>query len=259
VSEPALSRIPGLRGEQVTSDTAAQAATRLARTVASHLRRRLAALTEVHLALSGGSSARLLSAALAAEPLLSDAEWAAVQVWLVDERCVADEDPRSNARLLRELLWPGLPLPAGHLHPMPVLQADGAPCYERELVAALGARIQAEERRLDAVILGMGPDGHTAGLFPETPALDEGERLVVVNDGERVAPPRPRMTMTYPIINSAAFIGLLVTGAEKRPALAAVAANPQDFHNRPVAGVVPGAASSMVWFLDRAALPFLPS
>ncbi len=243
----------GLRGEQVVSPTPEEASQRLAHALVQHLKQRLVSMAQVHLALSGGSSAKLLCAELSGGTELSHADWVRIHIWMVDERCVGTGDPRLNFTLIRERLVEKVPLPATNVHPMPVLQADGAARYERELREALAARPDIEHRRLDAVVLGMGPDGHTASLFPVTPALDERERLIVLNDGERVIAPRPRMTMTYPLLNHACFIALLVTGESKHEALCAVAANPDDFHSRPVAGVIPAADTRMIWFLDDAA------
>ena len=245
----------GLRGEQWVSPSAEEAARLLARRLTEHLRQRLAAVSLAHLALSGGSSTKLLGSALAAGNALSASEWSRIHVWMVDERCVADDDPRLNFNLVRSALMTSVPLPAGNLHPMPVLATDGAQRYEVELREALATRPEAADRRLDAVLLGMGPDGHTASLFPGTPALNECERLVVLNDGDRVASPRPRMTMTYPLLNHAYVIALLVTGTSKRAALEQAAANPSDFNSRPVAGIVPGVGSRLLWFFDEDAAP----
>jgi 6-phosphogluconolactonase len=246
--------ISGLRGEQVVSPTAEEASRRLAHALAKHLKRRLLSLPHVHLALSGGSSAKLLCAELAGGSELSNPDWARIHIWMVDERCVGADDPRLNFALIREALVEKIPLPAANVHPMPVLRTDGAVRYEHEVREAFAARPAPEDRRLDAVVLGMGPDGHTASLFPATPALDECERLIVLNDGERVIEPRPRMTMTYRLLNNACFIALLVTGESKQEALRAVAANPDDFHARPIAGVIPAADARMTWYLDQAAV-----
>jgi len=207
-------------------------------------------VSTAHLALSGGSSATLLGAALAELVLLSASEWSRIHLWMVDERCVDHDDPRLNANLIRDAVVASVPMPAANLHPMPVLQTDGAERYEAALRAAFAGRLGGD-RRLDAVVLGMGPDGHTASLFPESAALDERERFVVLNDGDRVMPPRPRMTMTYPMLNSAHLIALLVTGASKRSALKEVEQNPLDFHALPVVGLVPAPDSHLLWFLDR--------
>jgi 6-phosphogluconolactonase len=246
---------PGLTGEQLVLDTAAATAGRLAERLVGELRHALARFACAHLALSGGSSGRLLCAALAERDLIGPSEWARIHLWQVDERCVPDGDARRNLEGLRSELVARVPLPAQSLHAMPVLQAEGAERYERDLRLALAARPDEVSRRLDAVVLGMGPDGHTASLFPGTAALDERERWVVLNDGESVAPPRPRMTMTYPVLNRAAFIALLVTGAGKREALTRAAQHREDFRALPVVGIVPSTGSRMAWYCDRAALP----
>jgi 6-phosphogluconolactonase len=244
--------IRGLPGEQIVSASDNAAALLLAARLADHLRRRLAVVSCAHLALSGGSSATLLGAALAEIVPLSASEWSRIHVWMVDERCVAPDDPRLNATLLRDAVVAHIPLPAANFHPMPVLQVDGADLYQVELRAALATRPDSD-RRLDAVVLGMGSDGHTASLFPGSAALDERNRLVTLNDGDRVTPPRPRMTMTYPLLGGAHLIALLVTGASKHWALKQAAQSPSDFHVLPVVGLVPGPDSRLLWFLDRAA------
>jgi 6-phosphogluconolactonase/glucosamine-6-phosphate isomerase/deaminase len=119
----------------------------------------------------------------------------------------------------------------------------------------LRERSDANERRLDAVVLGMGTDGHTASLFPETPTLEERERWIAVGNGQQVAPPRPRLTMTYPLLNSARLIALFVTGPGKQAALRRLAEQREGYRSLPVAGIVPAAGARLVWFLDQAALP----
>jgi 6-phosphogluconolactonase len=252
MSSGAADFLRGLRGEKIISPTAEDTARLLAARLADHLRQRLAVVADAHLALSGGSSTTLLASALTAKSLPTTLDWSRIHLWMVDERCVAPDDPRLNANLVRGLVA-HIPLPLANVHPMPAQEIDGAAHYEAELRAALGSRPQAQERRLDAVVLGMGSDGHTASLFPGSPALDEHERLIVLNDGDTVAPPRPRMTMTYPLLNHAHFIALLVTGASKRSALERAAADPLDFRALPVTGIVPAPGSSLLWCLDQEA------
>jgi 6-phosphogluconolactonase len=253
VSPPAA--LAGLPGETTVCATADACAASLAAALGEHLRQRLAGLPSAHVALSGGSSGELLCARLAEADDIRPAEWPRIHLWMVDERQVADGDPRLNFRLLRDRLAPQVPLPAANLHPMPVMQARGDALYERELRAALDQRPDARERRLDAVMLGMGADGHTASLFPQTSALDERERWIVRNDGDRIAPPRPRLTMTYPVLNQARFIALLVTGAGKQAALRRVADRREDYRSLPVAGIAPAAGSRLVWYIDETAVP----
>jgi 6-phosphogluconolactonase len=166
-------------------------------------------------------------------------------LWMVDERCVGDDDPRLNFGAIRDAL------PSANLHPMPVLRADGADRYERALRDALDERAASSARCLDAVVLGLGPDGHTASLFPNSPALEERQRWIVLNDGAEVVPPRPRMTMTYPLLTRARFIAFLVTGPTKRAALRRLTEGREDYRTLPVAGLDPSPASRLVWYLDR--------
>ena len=247
------SPLVGLPGRQVVCETAGECAARLAEAVVAQLRPRLAAFARVHLALSGAASGKRVAAALAGSDLGAE-EWARIHGWMVDERGVDADDSRLNFASLRDALLGPAAIPAENLHPMPVLVPGGAERYERELRAALDDR-PAAERRLDALVLGMGSDGHTASLFPGSAALDERERWVVLNDGETVTPPRPRMTLTFPFINQACFIALLVTGEGKREALRRLAEGREDYRTLPVAGVVGSAETRPIWFLDRAALP----
>jgi 6-phosphogluconolactonase len=246
--------LSGLPGTYDLRPTAEEAAGALAELLVEHLQTRLAAVETVHLALSGGSAAKLLGPALKEKNRLSNQEWSHVHLWLVDERCVADDDPHLNFALIRDGVAAPLSIPIANLHAMPVLRKTGDREYERAITLALSGRSPAD-RRFDAVVLGMGPDGHTASLFPQSPALDETERWVVFNDGERVVPPRPRMTLTYPALSSAHLIVLLVTGAAKRAALAKTAARTSEFHLWPVAGLSPPGDARLLWFVDRAALP----
>ena len=243
----------GLRGEQVVVATAEEAAGALADRLVRHLKQRLDVAPKVHLALSGGSSGALLCDALANRLELTMPEWLRIHVWMVDERCVPHDDRRLNFGLIRDRLAARVPVPSANLHPMPVLEARGDLTYERDLVAALAP--PPHEGALDVAVLGMGPDGHTASLFPGSPALDEKTRRIVINDGTTVTPPRPRMTMTYPTLNSARLIAVLVTGASKQAAVARLASGASDLHALPIAGIVPGKGSEMVWYLDKEASP----
>jgi 6-phosphogluconolactonase len=243
----------GLRGLQVVKTTAEQAAVALADRLVRHLTQRLKSAPSVHLALSGGSSGTLFCDVLADRRELSLSEWLRIHIWMVDERCVPDDDPRLNFSLIRDRLAPRVPVPSANLHPMPVLDAEGAATYARKLASALAA--PAFEGCLDAVVLGMGPDGHTASLFPRSPALGEKASRVALNDGDTVTPPRPRMTLTYPALNSARLIAVLVTGASKRPALARLASGERDLRSLPIAGIVPSTQSELAWFMDQEAAP----
>jgi 6-phosphogluconolactonase len=139
-------------------------------------------------------------------------DWAGIHLWYGDERCVPYDDPESNhgqvlARLqARGATW----------HPMPAtLGPDaGAAAYERELGDVV----------LDYTHLGIGPDGHTASLFPDHPLLDATSRVVGITDAPK--PPPDRITLTLPALNGSRQIVLLATGASKAEPLARVLAGP---------------------------------
>jgi len=189
------------------------------------------------------------------DPAYRRMPWHRTHLWQVDERCVPPDDERSNFRMLRELIVDHCDIPRSRVHGMPATESDGDRQYEDQLREALEPA--PHDGRLDFVLLGMGSDGHTASLFPDTSALSERERWVVFNDGETVAEPRPRITLTFPMINSARQIAILVTGEAKHAALqhASVAAGtgaPQP--QWPITGIVPTHEDTeLTWYLDRAA------
>jgi 6-phosphogluconolactonase len=163
-----------------------------------------AALRGGHIALSGGSTpgpAYELAANL--QP-----DWSGTELWFADERCVDPEDERSNYRLVKERLLDSLDRPPAVQHrvlgELPAEQA--ADRYDSEL----------EGVGLDLVMLGIGDDGHTASLFPNDAALEERERRAVAVHRPDLA----RVTMTLPVLRSAATVGFLVLGRDKAPAAA---------------------------------------
>ncbi len=253
MTDPAPTKTTSLPGTEVVSPTAERAAHALADRLVRHLTQRLHTAPAVHLALSGGSSGALFCDVLADRRELSLSEWLRIHLWMVDERSVPDDDPRLNFALIRDRLAPRVPVPSANLHPMPVLDADGAAKYESKLASALAP--PACGGCLDAVVLGVGADGHTASLFPHSPALDERTRRVAVNDGPSVTPPRPRMTLTYPALGSARLIAFLVTGANKRAPLAKLTGGSTNVDSLPIAGIVPSEHSEMAWFIDQDAAP----
>jgi 6-phosphogluconolactonase len=155
------------------------------------------------MALSGGSTPRRayeLAAGIAPD-------WSAVELWWGDERCVPPEDERSNFRLAREALLDRLAEPPRAVHRI-----------RGELDAAEAARVYDEELRdvtLDLVLLGLGPDGHTASLFPRDPALEEEERFAVAVERPDVA----RVTLTPPPLRAADHVVFLVVGGDKADAV----------------------------------------
>jgi 6-phosphogluconolactonase len=161
-----------------------------------------AARAGLEIALTGGSTPRR-AYELAA---LREPDWSRAGAWWGDERCVPPEDERSNYRLARKSLIDRLSSPPrvhrirGELEPADAAAAE----YEREL----------GETRLDLVLLGLGPDGHVASLFPGAPTLEERERRVVAAEAG-LEPFVPRVTLTLPVLCSGRSVLFLVTGEEK--------------------------------------------
>lgn len=181
------------------------------------------------LALSGGGTPLPLYAAMAAKGL--GIPWADVLFFFGDERIVPTDDPRSTYGAVAPALFVPGRIPAGNVHPMPVAVAPperAAAAYEAELRAAFGAAPD-EIPRFDLILLGLGPDGHTASLFPGGPALGETLRLVAAAPPPTTAEPAvPRLTFTLPLLNAARDVLFLATAKGKEAALARVLAGAPD-------------------------------
>jgi 6-phosphogluconolactonase len=200
----------------VLSDAAA-VARRAADVMANHINDARVRGAEVHIALAGGSTPRGAYELLAG----MQGSWRHVHLWLGDERCVPLDDPESNARMVRESLVerrrsaerPELHPVAGDLEP-----EDAAWLYGCEVVRAMG-----ERPVFDLVLLGLGPDGHTASLFP---GHDEAQarHAPVIGVRDSPKPPSERVSLTLPVLRRARFTIMLATGAEKADAVALVQA-----------------------------------
>ncbi len=208
-------------------------------------------------ALSGGSTPRALHRLLAAEPLRGQVPWERTEVFWGDERCVPPDHPDSNYRMARETLLDAVPIPPARVHRMAGEHPDpaaAAAAYEAEVARVLGGTPGAPPPVFDLIFLGMGPDGHTASLFPGTAALAERTRWVVANH----VPTAPggvahRLTVTYPLLNRAARVIFLVAGPDKAAALRDVLEGPLDPQRLPAQAVRP-ATGDLVWLVDRAAV-----
>jgi 6-phosphogluconolactonase len=189
-----------------------------------------------HVALAGGSTPRR-AYELAAQ---TDADLSAATLWLGDERVVPAEDERSNLRLVRESLCERLP-EERRPRLMAVDCALGhdaaAAAYESALRATLG-----NHPRLDLALMGLGPDAHTASLFPGKPAAQETHRLAVGVPEAGMDPQVPRVTLTLPLFNTAREVVFLVTGADKAEAVRRAFGDPPD-PAAPAAHVRPGAGT----------------
>lgn len=225
--------------------------------VAEAARRAVAARSRFAIALAGGSTPGPTYTRLAEESRRGDVPWETTEVFWGDERCVPADHPDSNARMARKALLDRVPVPDERIHPIRAWEPDpevAADLYEREIrrvLAPVGERIP----RLDLVLLGLGPDGHTASLFPGTAALEEEDRLVAVVRASEpgLRPPRvERITLTPAAINAARTIVFLVTGGEKAGAVAAVLAERGEDATWPARRIHP-ADGEVVWLLDEAA------
>ena len=164
-------------------------------------------------ALSGGSTPKRAYQILAGLAL----PWSRMHWFWGDERFVPSADPRSNYRMVREALFDHAPVPAGNIHPVPTQGLEpeaAAAAYEAELRSFYGSSQLDPARPLfDVTLLGLGPDGHTASLFPGTVVLAERRKWVAAVIG---AKDEARITFTYPLLESSRHVAFLVAGAEKR-------------------------------------------
>lgn len=199
------------------------------------------------LALSGGRTPAELHRLLAG-PYRDQMPWAKVHIFWGDERYVPHEDPRSNYRMAHDTLVAHVPVPAAHVHPMPVSPdnpAVAAGRYAETLKAQFGGGLP----RFDLILLGMGADGHTASLFPGTAAATERERWVAV--GRAPVDPEVRLTLTRPVLANARRLLFLVTGSDKQPVLDAIRANPTEAAARYPAAAV-ALEGQAAWFVVQA-------
>ncbi len=208
-------------------------------------------------ALSGGSTPKRLYQLLAADPLRSQVDWGRVEIFWGDERCVPPDDPDSNYRMAREAMLAHVPIPAEHIHRLEAERSArdaAARDYEATIACVFGETAASEPPALDLILLGMGPDGHTASLFPHTEALRETTRWVVANHVPQLN--TNRLTLTRPILNRAREVLFLVAGTDKAERLAEVLLGPADPLRLPSQSIQP--AGQLVWFVDRAAADRLP-
>jgi len=210
-------------------------------------------------ALSGGSTPRDLYRLLAdpGSPFRSRVPWEALRIFWGDERHVPPDHPDSNYRMAREALLERAPIPAHNVHRIHAEEPDAAraaSAYAETLAAAF--RLAAGETpRFDLVLLGLGPEGHTASLFPGSPALHDAEHLVAAPWVEAVG--AHRITLTPRVLNAAARVVFLVAGEEKAPAVRAVLQGDASPDLYPARAVQP-ARGEVVWLLDADAARLLP-
>jgi 6-phosphogluconolactonase len=199
------------------------------------------------LALSGGHTPRLLCEILASDTMAGRIRWENVHIFQVDERPVPPDHPDSNYGMIREALLNHIAIPEKNVHRLPGERAD---CEEacRQYAIEISRTLKVPERewpRFDMVFLGMGPDGHTASLFPGTEALEEKVLWVRPNYVEKMR--THRLTLTLPVLNAAADVVFLVAGADKAETVHQVLEGPPE--QLPAQRVQPS-NGRVNWFLD---------
>jgi 6-phosphogluconolactonase len=197
-----------------TADDVADAAVFLFVTLAA---KAVAERGEFFVSLAGGTTPLSCYRILAAPMISSKVDWPKVHVFWGDERCVPEGSEDRNDEAALEALLRRVPIPSQNIHRAAAMQPDAAERYESELRAAFSS-VSSDIPRFDLILLGLGPDGHTASLFPGHPAVEERTRLVVRVDGAPKPPPS-RVTFTLPLINAARHVAFLVTGKDKNAAL----------------------------------------
>lgn len=216
-------------------------------------------------ALSGGSTPLPLFRLLADEAADTAIPWAAFHLFWADERMVPFDHPESNYGTARRVMLDSLPIPRDQIHPIPVDKdpaeaAHSYACLLREIAEPSGAG--APETIFDLVLLGVGSDGHTASIFPGSPAY----RLALEDDASTLAlpatapsPPTSRVTLTATALGRAREIVFMVTGDGKREAVRRILDDPTDPDGPtdppPPAALIRAFTGSVTWLLDEAATP----
>jgi 6-phosphogluconolactonase len=208
----------------VTRLTSCPDADSVAERAAAHLVRVIATAIEqrgvAHLALSGGTTPGRTFEQLAREQI----DWEKVELWFADERCVPPDDAESNYRLADEKLLQPAAVAPDRVHRMhgELGPREGASRYASELAAALGPAPPV----LDVAVLGIGPDGHVASLFPGAPSLAAPDGVACLGIEDSPKPPPKRITLTLPVLRAARDCLLLATGAGKSDAISAMLGEP---------------------------------
>ena len=217
-------------------------------------REAVAARGRFAVALAGGSTPRGVYLQLAAEGQRNRLPWERIHLFFGDERCVPPDHPESNYCMANESLLSRVPIPPANVHRLLGEEdpARAAAVAEAELREIMGGGLP----KLDLVLLGLGPDGHTASLFPGTEALNESVRLVTANWVPKFN--THRLTMTLPVLNNAAEVIFLATGVEKAKVLAEVLRPSPNGPNHPARLVQP-THGRLLWLVDEAAASRLES
>ncbi len=236
--------MPNVRVLPTPEEAAAAAAALVAKLADEHG----SAAGRFTIALSGGSTPRLLYQTLACDPYAARMAWDRWRVFWSDERCLPPDHEESNYRMAREALLDRVCIPAQQIHRM---RGEIEP---EEAAEAYASVVLDTSPSFDLILLGIGEDGHTASLFPGTEALQERRKLVVANWAPRLQ--AYRITFTLPLINMAKNVVFLATGESKAEVLREVLEPAREEHTLPAAMVRPVQGITH-WFLTRDAARLL--
>ncbi len=225
----------------------------LARTAAERVTARIAANSgRIAICLTGGSGPKKLYQLLGSEAWRDRIPWNRVHWFIGDERFVPTDDPLNNMGVARAIFL-DRNAPSGHIHPIPTSLGNpdrSAEAYAHELQAFYGADSLDPARPLfDMVLMGAGPDGHTASLFPGYPAIEETERWVVGVPKANVAPFVPRVSLTLPVLASCREMLFEIAGHDKQPILTRL------LNGETLPATRARSQGETVWLVDQAALP----
>jgi 6-phosphogluconolactonase len=202
-------------------------------------------------ALAGGSTPKATYEILARD-YTDELDWSKVHVFFGDERTVSPDHEDSNYRMTQEALLSRVPVGSVHRMRCELPPEEAAAAYEVELREFFGP--SEEPPRFDLILLGIGEDGHTASLFPHTPALDVTDRWVAANPVEKLD--TIRLTLTVSVINAARAVNFLVAGEGKAGALREILEGDADPHEYPAKFIRPE-DGDLTWMVDRTAAIFL--
>jgi 6-phosphogluconolactonase len=206
-------------------------------------------------ALSGGSTPRAMNALLSAPQFKSQVPWANTYLFFGDERFVPPEHPDSNYLMAKESLLKNVAIPENNVFRV---QTEGcspeeaARAYASSLITATGS----SQPCLDLILLGMGPDGHTASLFPNSPVLDSQDLVSAVYNSPK--PPPVRVTFTYSLINNAREVVFLIAGPDKAPVVRKALEDNVSYKQVPACGIKPK-NGTLQWLIDEKACQELKS
>ncbi len=220
-----------------------------ARAFAEKAARAIAQRGRFAVAIAGGSTPKATYGALVSDHA-DDVDWPNVHVFFGDERTVPPDHEDSNYRMAREALLDHVPIGSVHRMRGELPPDEAAASYEEDLRGFFG---EEGPPRFDLILLGIGEDGHTASLFPETSALEVHDRLVVANPVLKLA--TTRLTLTIPVINAARWVLFLVAGEGKAEALAEILEGDPDPREYPASLIQPQGGPE--WMLDRSAASLL--